>query len=229
MLTPSGGTNFVPPAGNLVVNNQYCNGARSPPEQCSANQGANAPEQCHGYFAPAGQSETAGVKGVFVFNNIAATATVDEGQNWINMAYGPLSLGRPPTNGSTAPTAEPIVAAAVVAKTAGAYTIPAGSAAIGTGAGAGSNGVPTTDFFGQTRSATAATIGAVEYPVAAPTLTSIAPNSGVAGTTVAVTLAGTNFLQFNDIINVSGTGVTVQNVTRECLGHAVECELRHRR
>jgi hypothetical protein len=218
VLVPAGGTNYVPPTGSLVVSNQYCNGARTPPEQCATNQGANAPEQCHGYFAPAGQSETAGVKGVFVFNNIAATATVDEGQNWINMAYGPLSLGRPPTNGSTTVSAEPIVASAALAKVAGAYTIPAGSAAIGTGAGAGSNGVPTTDFFGQTRSATAATIGAVEYPVPAPTLTSIAPDNGMAGTTVSVTLTGTNFLQFNNTINISGTGITVQNVTSNAAG-----------
>lgn len=218
VLVPTGGTNYVPPSGNMVVNNQYCNGARTPPEQCSANQGANAPEQCHGYFAPAGQSETAGVKGVFVFNNISATATVDEGQNWINMAYGPLTLGRPPSNGTTTASAEPLVAGPALAKTAGAYTIPAGSAAIGTGAGAGSNGVPTTDYFGQARSASAATIGAVEYPAAAPTLTSIDPVSGMAGTTAAVTLTGTNFLQFNDTISVSGTGVTVQNVTANAAG-----------
>jgi hypothetical protein len=221
VLVPTGSANYVPPAGNVLVNNQYCNGARTPPEQCSVNQGANAPEQCHGYFAPAGQSETAGVKGVFVFNNIAATATVDEGQNWINMAYGPLSLGRPPSNGSTTASAEPIVASPALAKVSGAYTIPAGSAAIGAGAGAGSNGVPTIDFFGQTRSATAATIGAVEYPVPAPTLTSIAPPAGMAGTTVAVTLTGTNFTQLNDTINVSGTGVAVQNVTANAAGTQV--------
>jgi hypothetical protein len=218
VLVPTGGTNYVPPAGNQVVTNQYCNGARIPPEQCSVDQGANAPEMCKGYFAPAGQSETAGVKGVFVFNNISATATVDEGQNWINMSYGPLTLGRPPSNGSTAPSAEPLVASAPVAKVSGAYTIPAGSAAIGAGAGAGSNGVPTTDFFGQTRSVTATTIGAVEYPLPAPTLTSVAPNSGAPGTTVAVTLTGTNFLPANDTVHVSGNGITVQNVSANSAG-----------
>jgi Big-like domain-containing protein/multicopper oxidase len=212
------GTNYVPPAGNQLLTNAYCNGARTPPEQCSVGQGANAPEMCHGYFAPAGQSETAGVKGVFVFNNISATATVDEGQNWINMTYGPLTLSRPPGNGSTAPSAEPLVETTAVAKVSGAYTIPAGSAAIGAGTGAGSNGVPTTDFFGQARSSKATTIGAVEYVPPAPTLTAITPSSGPAGSTVAVTLTGTNFLPANDVINVSGSGVTVQNVTADASG-----------
>jgi len=45
-----------------------------------------------GYFTPAGQSETVGVAPVFVFNGIAASATVDEGNNWINMTYGPVDL-----------------------------------------------------------------------------------------------------------------------------------------
>jgi hypothetical protein len=207
-----GTTNVVPAAGNQVVNNQYCNGARTPPEQCSLGQGANAPEMCHGYFTPAGQSETAGVKGVFVFNNITATATVDEGQNWINMTYGPLTLGRPPANASTVASAEPTVAGPALAKVSGAYTIPSGSAAVGAGVGAGNNGVPAVDIFGTTRSGRAATIGAVEFVPPAPTLTSINPTTGGAGTTVQVTLTGTNF--------VAGAGVNVSCATA-CVNNGV--------
>ena len=43
----------------------------------------------------------------------------------------------------------------------------------------------------------------------APTLTSVAPNQGVQGTTVAVTLTGTNFVVGATTVNVSGGGVTV--------------------
>ena len=46
----------------------------------------------------------------------------------------------------------------------------------------------------------------------APTLTSINPNSGVQGTNVPVTLTGTNFAAGSSV-NVSGSGVTVSNVT----------------
>jgi hypothetical protein len=46
-----------------------------------------------------------------------------------------------------------------------------------------------------------------------PTLTSITPNSGARGNTVAVTLVGTNFSAAGLGVNVSGTGVTATNVT----------------
>ncbi|HEV7611739.1 MAG TPA: choice-of-anchor D domain-containing protein [Steroidobacteraceae bacterium] len=154
----AGAPNVVP--ASAPVQGQYCNGARIPPEQCSTNQGANDIGMCMGYFAPVGQSETFGVAPVFSFNGIKASATVDEGNNWINMTYGPLSLGRPVTgNGSF--NAEPIVASAPVAAASGAYTIIEGSAAIDAGANVGS--ITTHDFFGQPRSQGSATdIGAVE-------------------------------------------------------------------
>ena len=46
----------------------------------------------------------------------------------------------------------------------------------------------------------------------APTLTSITPNQGLQGTTVAVTLIGTNFIVGGTTVNVSGAGVTVTNI-----------------
>ena len=49
-------------------------------------------------------------------------------------------------------------------------------------------------------------------PPGAPTLTSVAPNQGTQGTTVAVTLTGTNFVVGATTVAVSGAGVTVTNV-----------------
>ena len=46
----------------------------------------------------------------------------------------------------------------------------------------------------------------------APTLTSVSPNQGLRGTTVAVTLTGTNFVVGATTVAVSGAGVTVNNV-----------------
>ncbi len=52
-----------------------------------------------------------------------------------------------------------------------------------------------------------------QSPGAAPTLTGVAPNQGIQGTTVAVTLTGTNFVAGATTVTVSGGGVTVTNVT----------------
>ena len=46
-----------------------------------------------------------------------------------------------------------------------------------------------------------------------PTLTAISPAQGILGTTVAVTLTGTNFIEGGTIVNVSGASVTVTGVT----------------
>jgi hypothetical protein len=96
---------------------------------------------------------------------------VDEGNNWINISWGPLTLTNI-SNGSLNGT------------TLGNYALAAGSPAI--------DAIPTssptfaltprTDFFGnprpETPNATTFDIGAIEFQgvVATPTLTSIAPN-----------------------------------------------------
>jgi hypothetical protein len=212
-VNPVGSAGNIAPGSTPVIG-QYCNGARIPPEQCNTGQGANNPAMCKGYFTPAGQSETVGVAPVFVFNGIAASATVDEGNNWINMTYGPLTLGRPPVpsgSGST-PSAEPTVASAAVGIAQGAYSITADSAAVGAG-NAAAPGRPSHDFYGQTRPASGVSIGAVELIPAPPTLTAINPPSGADGTIVAVTLTGTQFTAASTVA-VAGTGVTVSNVAR---------------
>ena len=49
-------------------------------------------------------------------------------------------------------------------------------------------------------------------PPGTPTLTSVSPNEGVRGTTVAVMLTGTDFVVGATTVTVGGTGVTVTNV-----------------
>ena len=48
---------------------------------------------------------------------------------------------------------------------------------------------------------------------AVPTLTSVSPSQGIQGTTVAVTLTGTNFIVGGTTVNVSGSGVTIATIT----------------
>src|SRR5205085_3048739 len=92
---------------------------------------------------PVGASETTGLTQVFTFNNIKPTATVDEGHNWLNLIYGPLTLNR-----TTTSAPELMVASAASGSAGGAYSVGSTSAAVNRGA----NGVaPATDFFGNLR------------------------------------------------------------------------------
>lgn len=79
--------------------------------------------------------------------------------------------------------------------------------AVGSSAALGDRNVTVTTAGGTT----AAKTFTVNPP--APTLTSVSPNSGVQGTTVTVTLTGTNFISGATTVAVSGTNVTVQNVS----------------
>lgn len=75
----TGNGNIAPSTRPVVL--QYCNGARVPPE----NGGM-------GYNVPPGVADATMPNPVF---NLTPAATVDEGNNWINMAYGPLSATNP--------------------------------------------------------------------------------------------------------------------------------------
>jgi uncharacterized repeat protein (TIGR01451 family) len=185
-------------ASGLLVGH-YCNGARIPPEQCGSQQGANNSGMCLGYFTPAGISENVGVPQVFRFANIAATATVDEGNNWINMTYGPLTLSRPTNTedtttvaGATPTATEQILTVGTVGGRAGAYSLPLGSAAIDAGAPV----ALANDFYGNPRTSGAAPdIGAVEFPSIGVDLsiTKAASATSVAsGSTFSYTITVTN-------------------------------------
>ena len=154
-------------AGTSSLVGQYCNGARVPPENCTVSQGNQITQaSCKGYNTPVGASESTGPQQLFLFNGIQPTATVDEGHNWLNLIYGPLTLSRPNLSANTAspPTpGEQMIAAGVVGPAQGAYSILALSPAQGHGT---SSNAPATDFFGNARQGSGITvdIGAVQLP-----------------------------------------------------------------
>ena len=168
--TPSSGSGFrlqpsfsiltnaadYPTASNIPQNptvlRQYCNGARIPPEHCAGISSTDTIGQamCHGFNAPPGHSETTGLYPLFALNQMTPAATVDEGNNWINLAYGPLSL----SNAASYSTSNTLLAPL------GDYSIKDGSPAQSTATPAGA---PDHDFFGHTRPQGAGfDIGAVE-------------------------------------------------------------------
>jgi hypothetical protein len=187
-----------------TVVSQYCNGSRTPPEFKSS-----------GYQVPPGIADATVPNPLF---NLSPSATVDEGNNWININWGPLALnnttvlGTDGNYGGGSPLGNYALAAG---STAINYITPANSALTYIAA-------PPADFFGTPRPQGAGIeVGAVEFvsTTPAPTLSSISPTSGARGTAVNVTLTGTN-LTGTSAVNVScaialfcTNGITVSNVT----------------
>jgi hypothetical protein len=171
---------------NPTVVSQYCNGSRIPPELGSM-----------GFQVPPGISDATVPNPIF---NLTPNATVDEGNNWVNIAWGPLSLLHPlnqaMTLGNYAP-ASGSLAIDYVPTTANTYAA-----------------APSFDFFGNARKTAAnprVDVGAVEVQgIVHPVLASITPATGARGTTVNVTLAGTG-LTGTTAIN-GATGITVSNI-----------------
>jgi hypothetical protein len=213
-------TNKVGVANPVVA--QVCNGARVPPELCAGggNTGLSGAASCHGYNAPPGASESTSTSQLFVFNGIQPTATVDEGHNWLNLVYGPLTLNRTAVGQSSSPP-ELMVASAATGTAGGAYSIPATSAAVN----GGSNAVaPATDFFGNPRARTdgnPADIGAVECQGAVCTGPLPAPIAGVTPTTltftsqVTGTTSASQYVTLSNTGNATLTGVSLSGLTGE--------------
>jgi hypothetical protein len=127
-----GGNNL---GANPTVQSQYCNGSRSPPEFGSA-----------GYQVPPGIADATVPNPIF---NLTPAATVDEGNNWINISWGPLAETNAVTN-----------------TLLGNYALAGGSPAIDyiPLLSAGGLVAPSKDFFGNNRpSGTAIDVGAVEF------------------------------------------------------------------
>jgi len=177
---------------NPLFTSQYCNGSRIPPEFGGT-----------GYQVPPGISDATVPNPVF---NLTPAATVDEGNNWINISWGPLAM--------TGPSGAMLGNFTLLSSSPAIDHIPTNETLV--------SGVsyPTTDFFGNPRPDPSLTsrfdIGAVELQGKAtgqkvPVLTSIAPNTGVRGTTVSVTLTGTGL---TDVTGVNaGDGINVTTLT----------------
>jgi hypothetical protein len=188
----SGSNNLLAPSS--TVTSTYCNGSRVPVE--ASVPGSPYP----GWTTLPGTNESNALPAP-PFTLLAA-ATVDEGNNWINLRWGPLSLNVTDPKGTTPEFAfDPKLVDGSLAINAVPVSSTQGAAA------------PSADFYGNPRKLNAVDIGAIEVPAPpAPTLTSISPTSGARGTSVPVTLTGTN-LTGATAISVSGSGFTVNGLT----------------
>jgi hypothetical protein len=90
VLTPGGSS--VSGSGNSTTApafvSSYCDGSRTPPEAAAVL----GPAVAIGWQVPAGISDATVPNPIF---NLTPSATVDEGNNWVNLNWGPLSLTNP--------------------------------------------------------------------------------------------------------------------------------------
>jgi hypothetical protein len=171
-------------ASNPTLVSQYCNGARTPPEFASG-----------GYQVPPGISDATIPNPIFT---LLPAATVDEGNNWINIGWGPLALTNP-----------------VTGTTLGNFALAAGSPAIDAiPTSASTYGVaPSTDFFGNPRPDIARTsidVGAVEYQLPGNTpVGSVTGGPLVFGNVVVGTTSAAQTLTLHNTGTANLTGITV--------------------
>jgi hypothetical protein len=186
VMTSTTGYSATNTVNNPTLLLQYCNGSRIPPELGT-----------FGYQVPPGISDATVPNPVF---NLTPAATVDEGNNWINLSWGPLALSNP-VSGDALSNYGPAAGSSVI------NLIPSTATANFAAA-------PALDFYGNARKGNnAVDAGAVEFlsSAAAPRLTSIVPGTGLRGTSVPLTLTGTN-LTGAFAVNITGIGVTVSNL-----------------
>ena len=133
---------------------QYCNGSKRPPEALCTNANTGAPIPC-GYSVPPGTNETNVPNPIF---SLTAGATVDEGNNWVSISWGPLAMTNPRTNAQLGDYSLASSSPAIN------YITPGNSSTTYTAA-------PANDFFDRPRKTNnAVDAGAVEFAVAANTL-----------------------------------------------------------
>ena len=167
---------------NPAVLRQYCNGSRTPPEFASM-----------GYQVPPGISDATVPNPIF---NLTPAATVDEGNNWINMSWGPLAMTHP-----------------VTGATLGNYALATGSPAIDyiPLLSAAALLAPNTDFFGNPRPSpgTRVDVGAIEFQPPKVTILSVTPTSLAFGSVVTGTTSAAQTLTLTNSGGLGATGITV--------------------
>ena len=180
---------------------QYCNGSRVPPT-CTVAEGCGGPS---GYGVPPGIADALTPNPVF---SLTPSATVDEGNNWINVSWGPLSISNDSLTGGTygnfgggalfanyAPTKSFDGTPAAVPTTETNYSL-----------------VPKTDFFGYARPEPGDTTffdpGAIEFGSSPPVAILSVTGGPVAFGSVAVGQTSTaHTLTLHNTGTAAGTGI----------------------
>jgi hypothetical protein len=184
-------------AANPSIVSQYCNGSRVPPE-CSVADGCGGPS---GYGVPPGIVDASTPNPVF---SLTPSATVDEGNNWINVSWGPLALSNDSVTGGTTGN---YGGGALFAN----YALAATSPAIDYVPVAQTH--PSTDFFGNPRpdpaNLTKFDVGAVEFQGAGTGEVYVSPTTLLFTHVYGTTAAPTQVLTVTNGTTAAITGLAV--------------------
>jgi len=179
-------------ANSPSFTSQYCNGSRSPPELGLEG----------GIAVPPGVNEfNAFPNPVFT---LSPSGVVDEGNNWVNVRWGPLALTNP-VNFGTATQNLPL----------GDYAPVRGSSAIDAGVanvnvGSGTLAAPRTDFFGNVRPAGAGyDVGAIEVALAPLAVLNVTGGPLAFGNQVVNTTSTAQTLTLRNTGNAQATGIAL--------------------
>ncbi|MDR3747571.1 MAG: choice-of-anchor D domain-containing protein [Acidobacteriota bacterium] len=175
---------------------QYCNGSRVPPN-CTVADGCGGPS---GYGVPPGIVDASTPNPVF---SLTPSATVDEGNNWINVSWGPVA----PSNDSVTGGANGNYGGGSPFAN---YTLAAGSPAIDVIPVAQTH--PSTDFFGNPRpdiTGTAFDVGAVEFQAATAAVLSVTPTSLTFTSQAVGTTSASQALTLHNTGTAAGTGIAI--------------------
>jgi hypothetical protein len=127
--------------------------------------------------------------------NLTPAATVDEGNNWINISWGPLSLSNPTTNVTlgnySQATASPVIDYIAAVGASSTYY----------------NAAPSTDFFGVQRKNGFVDVGAVEFAPTNPTAVAIVTGGPLSFGNVGVSNPATSSPPQQLVLYNTGTGV----------------------
>jgi hypothetical protein len=201
----AGGNNTF--SGNPSFTRFYCDGARTPPEF-----GAS------GWAVPPGISDATVPNPAF---NLTPVATVDEGNNWVNLRWGPLSMTNPTVlDGPNANYGGSVPL--------GDYTITSGSAAQGRVTGANFTAAPQYDFFDRPRKTGgggggSTDAGAVKLSGTTGsqfTLSPVAADFGFVPHNSPTTLDQDIIVTNTDVVPVTGLNATIS-----CAGVTTGCNL----
>jgi hypothetical protein len=190
----TGGSNNV--SGSPAFFAQYCNGSRTIPE---ASRGGS------GWQVPPGIADATVPNPIF---NLTPTATVDEGNNWVNIQWGPLTMSNPVTATPTTSTA------------LGNYAPHTNSSVVNLVPGGTANYTmaPIYDFFNNRRKDGALDAGAIEAVAdttgtVTPTITSVTPNNVPRGGSSDVTITGVNLTYTTAVVFPNSPNITVASFT----------------
>jgi Bacterial Ig domain len=194
--------NLTPSSSGFI--SQYCNGSRVPPEAASqvCNGSANA-AGCNG-GGNTGTTVNPGIPDINPFYpvfSLVPAATTDEGNNFINMFYGPLSLSNMAGTVTKGAVAIPL----------GNYGITAASPAIAKIPNGTQNytAAPAQDFFSANRKPSSSIdIGAVKFVQAPIAIATITGGPLAFGNVAVNTTSTSKQLLLSNTGNVPMTGIT---------------------